>query len=208
MFGRTEYQNVSGTRCATDFVELPSILMEHFLNSPVVLSLFDLNGTSTIRQIGNHHKDPCRAVDTNTQIILAAADQVYHSPEVLEPTFNSTEAFARLHHTMGLIPYAVGTSFQTQFSHLFGYGATYYSYLFDRAIASRVWSNVFSRDPLSRETGEKYRREVLRYGGGEDPWKMVSAILSAPELEAGDARAMQEVGQWRIEDEVFASERH
>jgi len=208
MIGRTEYQNVSGTRCVTDFVELPSILMEHFLNSPTVLSLFDIDGTSKTGQIGNHHEDPCRSIDTYTQILLATMDQIYHSPAVLDPTFDSTAALAQLYNTRGLIPYVPGTSFQTQFGHLFGYGATYYSYLFDRAIASRVWRDIFLHDPLNRETGEKYKREVLQYGGGKDPWKMVGALLSAPELESGDAEAMREVGRWRIEDEVAVPGRH
>ncbi|KAJ6575303.1 mitochondrial intermediate peptidase [Mycena capillaripes] len=208
MIGRTEYQNVSGTRCATDFVELPSILMEHFLNSPTVLSLFDADGTSVIRQSGNHHEDPCHSIDTYSQILLASIDQVYHSPAVLDAGFDSTTELARLHNTRGLIPYVPGTSFQTHFSHLVGYAATYYCYLFDRAIASRVWRNVFSEDPLNRETGEKYKREVLSYGGGKDPWKMVSTLLSAPQLESGDAEAMREVGRWRIEDEVGLPGRH
>ncbi|KAF8807825.1 mitochondrial intermediate peptidase [Phlegmacium glaucopus] len=208
MIGRTEYQNVAGTRCATDFVELPSILMEHFLNSPAVLSLFDVEGSSTMRQIGNHHTDPCHSIDTYSQILLAVMDQKYHSPAVIDPSFDSTAELAKLHDTRGLIPYVPGTSFQTQFGHLFGYGATYYSYLFDRAIASRVWRNVFANDPLNRETGEKFKREVLRYGGGKDPWKMVSALLDAPELETGDAEAMREVGQWKIDDEVGQPGRH
>lgn len=208
MLGRTEYQNVAGTRCATDFVELPSILMEHFLNSSTVLSLFDVDGTSTLRQIGNHHEDPCHSIDTYSQILLAAADQIYHSPAVLAPSFDSTAELAKLHNTRGLIPHAPGTSFQTQFGHLFGYGATYYSYLFDRAIASRVWRNVFAEDPLKRETGEKYKLEVLRFGGGKNPWNMVSTLLSAPELELGDAEAMREVGRWKIEDEVGHPGRH
>ncbi|KAF7347679.1 Mitochondrial intermediate peptidase [Mycena venus] len=208
MIGRIEYQNVSGTRCATDFVELPSILMEHFLNSPTVLSLFDADGNFIMRQSGNHHEDPCHSIDTYSQILLAAIDQVYHSPQVVDAGFNSTAELARLHNTSGLFPHAPGTSFQTHFDHLVGYAATYYSYLFDRAIASRVWRNVFSEDPLNREMGEKYKREVLSYGGGKDPWKMVSMLLSAPQLESGDAEVMREVGRWRIEDEVGLSDRH
>ncbi|EPQ60415.1 mitochondrial intermediate peptidase [Gloeophyllum trabeum ATCC 11539] len=208
MIGRTEYQNVSGTRCATDFVELPSILMEHFLNSPAVLALFDPKSRSSSLQIGNYHEDACHHIDTHYQILLAILDQAYHSPDVLQPEFDSTSTFSYLQKARGLIPYVPGTSFQTQFGHLFGYGATYYSYLFDRAIASRVWRILFSDDPLDRETGERYKQEVLRFGGGNDPWTMVSTLLEAPELRTGDAAAMREVGQWKIEDEAGMSSRH
>ncbi|KAH9898220.1 mitochondrial intermediate peptidase [Cubamyces lactineus] len=202
MIGRTEYQNVSGTRCATDFVELPSILMEHFLTSPVVLGLFDPQGSLPAHHKGDYHEDPCRSIDTYTQILLAILDQVYHSRTVLSEGFDSTAALAELYRTQGLIPYVDGTSWQTQFGHLFGYGATYYSYLFDRAIASRVWRNLFASDPLNRAVGERYKAEVLRYGGARDPWEMVAKLLSLPHLQKGDGEAMSEVGRWRIEDDI------
>lgn len=208
MIGRTEYQNVAGTRCATDFVELPSILMEHFLNSPIVLSLFYATDSVTPREVGNHHSDPCHSIDTYSQILLATLDQDYHSHAVLSPSFDSTAALEELHNTRGLIPFVRGTSFQTQFGHLFGYGATYYSYLFDRAIASRVWSEVFAKQPLSSAVGEKYKTQVLRYGGARDPWRMVSTLLNTPEMEMGDREAMREVGRWKIENEVGHSSRH
>lgn len=202
MIGRTEYQNVSGTCCATDFVELPSILMEHFLNSPTTLSLFDPNAVSMVPQTGSHHEDPCRAIDTHTQIILAMLDQVYHSPAASSPTFDSIATLANLYTARSLVPYVPGTSWQTQFGHLFGYGATYYSYLLDRAIASRICQKLFSQDPLNRRMGEKYKQDVLRFGGGKDAWAMVSSLLNSPQLASGDAQAMAEVGKWRIEDEV------
>ncbi|KAL0579465.1 Mitochondrial intermediate peptidase [Marasmius crinis-equi] len=209
MIGRTDYQNVSGTRCATDFVELPSILMEHFLNSPTVLSLFSPTSTGTPQhQAGNHHVDPCHSIDTFQQFLLAALDQLYHSSLPLSPDFDSSAIHAQLTNTQGLIPYVEGTSYQTQFSHLFGYGATYYSYLLGRAIASRVWGNVFRDDPLEREVGERYKREVLRFGGGRDPWKMVARLLGLPELENGDKEAIGVVGRWRLEDEVGMPGRH
>ncbi|KAI0324462.1 mitochondrial intermediate peptidase [Cubamyces sp. BRFM 1775] len=208
MIGRTEYQNVSGTRCATDFVELPSILMEHFLNSPAVLALFDRDGTFAIRQSSVHHEDPCLSIDTHTQILLAMLDQLYHSRAVLTPDFDSTQTLATLFGARGLVPYVPGTSWQTQFGHLFGYGATYYSYLFDRAIASRVWRKLFRQDPLDRNMGEKYKAQVLSHGGARDAWRMVGSLLDSPQLLSGDASAMAEVGRWRIEDDIAMPGRH
>ena len=200
MIGRTEYQNVSGTRCATDFVELPSILMELFLTSPTVLSLFDTDSVSATRNTVNHQEDPCRHIDAYSQMLLAVLDQVYHSPAVLSSTFDSTAELAKLHDTRGLIPHVSGTSFQTQFGHLYGYGATYYSYLFDRAIASKVWNDIFARNPLNRQTGQKYKEEVLRYGGGKDPWKLISVLLAQDELQDGGAQVMRQVGFWSTQE--------
>ncbi len=141
-------------------------------------------------------------------VLLAALDQIYHSPAAISQQFNSTAALADLYDARGLIPYVHGTSWQTQFGHLFGYGATYYSYLFDRAIASHVWRRLFSHNPLNRLMGEKYKQEVLRYGGGKDPWKRVTSLLNSPELGEGEAAAMAEVGRWKVEDEVSSLGRH
>ena len=133
-------------------------------------------------------------------MLLAVLDQVYHSPAVLNSTFDSTAELAKLHDVRGLIPHVSGTSFQTQFGHLYGYGATYYSYLFDRAIASKVWNDIFARNPLNRQTGQKYKEEVLRYGGGKDPWKLISVLLAQDELQEGGAQVMRQVGFWSTQD--------
>ena len=201
MIGQTEYHNVAGTRCATDFVELPSILMEQFLASGPVQALLTGRPESA-PTIPSRSRGPLPAVDAHTQILLATLDQLYHSSSALDPSFSSTETLMSLHDTLGVIPSVPGTAWQTSFGHLYGYGATYYSYLFDQAIASRVWTRLFESNPLSRETGERYKNEVLRFGGGKDPWKMVGRLLGDPEIEAGDKKAMEEVGRWGIAHSV------
>ncbi|KAG8958394.1 Mitochondrial intermediate peptidase [Tulasnella sp. 419] len=205
MIGRTEYHNVSGTRCSTDFVELPSILMEKFLASPAVLSLFPSNPSAPIpshpellQQI--RRITPLPSLDTHAQILLATLDQVYHSPIVSSPNFSSTTELHKLQDTLGLFPSVPNTAWQIHFGHLYGYGATYYSYLFDRAIARKVWRTIFEKDPLSRESGERYKNEVLKFGGGKDPWQMIGQLLNLPEVEGGDIKAMEAVGRWGADE--------
>uniref|UniRef100_A0A3B5R269 Mitochondrial intermediate peptidase n=1 Tax=Xiphophorus maculatus TaxID=8083 RepID=A0A3B5R269_XIPMA len=123
MLGRTRYQHVTGTRCATDFAEVPSILMEYFATDYRVIS-----------------------------------------------------QFARHFET--------GQAWQLRFSHLIGYGAKYYSYLMSRAVASMVWKQCFVQDPLNRDMGERYRREMLAHGGAKEPVLMVEGMLQRrPSME-------------------------
>ncbi|GAA5930876.1 metalloendopeptidase [Sporobolomyces koalae] len=211
MIGRTEYHNVAGTRCATDFVEFPSILMEHFISSPSVLAQFAKHhrtGHTLPSSIFDQllaERSRFSALETSSQIMMAALDQAYHSSSVAttasqQTDFDSTRILADIQARYHVIPHAPGTAWQTQFGHLFGYGATYYSYLFDRAIAARVFSTQFAQDPLNREQGELLKKKVLRFGGGREPWELIGELVQDDRVARGGKEAMEEVGKWGIED--------
>lgn len=219
VLGRTDMQSICGTRCATDFAELPSVLMESFATSPQVLSLYARHWKTdhplpeeTMRNMALHRESRASmhgAMDNETQIIMALLDQAYHSGKPLEPGFNSTDIFRQVttEHSSIPDPPDVRTAWQGYFAHLFTYGATYYSYLFDRAIANKMWSDVFKGGELAtnRDAGEKFKNEVLKWGGGRDGWKCVAGVLgdSNPanakgRLAEGREEAMREVGRWGL----------
>lgn len=208
--GRTSFQNVSGTRCATDFAELPSVLMEHFASCPSVLGLFarhwetdaPLPMAALEKRLAIDIKT--QPAETESQILLAMLDQAYHTQSPLSPDFNSTKVYHDVYNTHASIPEPAGTAWQGFFGHLFGYGATYYSYLFDRAIAGKIWSDVFQKQgkegSVDRLNGEKYKNEVLRWGGGRDGWKCIAGVLGDAKLAEGGEEAMKEVGKWGVRD--------
>lgn len=201
MVGRTSLHNVSGTRCATDFVELPSMLMEHFASAPEVLSLYarhHATGEPLPYSLLKSHLDNQATFshfETYNQIKLSLLDQIYHSEVANADDFSPYRLYHELESTRGLFPDYMKSQWHTYFGHLAGYGATYYCYLFDRAIADKIWKKVFEENPISREAGEKFRTEVLAWGGSRDPWKCVAGVLEEPELEAGGEAAVLGVGR-------------
>jgi intermediate peptidase len=208
MLGRTALQNVSGTRCATDFAELPSVLMEQFAFDPQVLGLWARHWQDDralpyelVSQRLEIEKRMAGA-ETEAQILLAFLDQEYHARPSSLTTSTSTDIYHSVWDKYSSVPEPHGTAWQGFFGHLFGYGATYYSYLFDRAIAGRVWSVVFrdGEDSLDRGAGERYKEEVLRWGGARDGWACVAGVLEDGKLVAGGVEAMKEVGRWGVRD--------
>lgn len=210
ILARTRFQNVSGTRCATDFSELPSTLMEHFAADPSVLSLFarhwktnrPVPQTLVSERIRLAHR--FEGLDTEQQILLSLADQAFHSQHVT-PSFDSTSSWHAIHraHAHGP-PDPPQSRWQGFFGHLHSYGAGYYSYLFDRVLAERVWRKVFDagRDgaAVSRLAGERLKEKILRWGGARDPWRCLADGLDDQRLAAGDAESMALVGSWGIKD--------
>uniref|UniRef100_A0A8C2A0X0 Mitochondrial intermediate peptidase n=1 Tax=Cyprinus carpio TaxID=7962 RepID=A0A8C2A0X0_CYPCA len=128
MLGRTRYQHVTGTRCVTDFAEVPSILMEYFATDYRVIS-----------QFARHYQ--------TGQVFYAIMDQVYHGKPQNRST---TDIMIDMQKKYYGLPYVTNTAWQLRFSHLVGYGAKYYSYLMSRAVASMVWKQCFYKDPLNR----------------------------------------------------------
>lgn len=201
MLGRTKLHNVSGTRCATDFVELPSVLMEHFAASPKVLGLFarhyQTDEPLPIEALESHLyiQSLLNDADTYHQVLMSLLDQQLHSEVALDDNFDPGSIYYELEKQYGLFPAQKQSSWYAQFGHLFGYGATYYCYLFDRAISDRIWHKLFKADPLSRQAGETFKNEVLAWGGSRDPWLCVARALNEPELERGDENAMLKIGE-------------
>ncbi|CAK7215871.1 Mitochondrial intermediate peptidase [Sporothrix curviconia] len=221
VLARTSLQTVAGTRCATDLAELPSTLMEQFAADPDVLALFarhyETDAPVDYEQVAEGLRRARRfeGLDDENQIVLAMLDQAYHDGTTPLASGDgqglghghghgqSTAIFHSLQRAVMAGGGPVdprGTCWQGFFGHLFGYGATYYSYLFDRVLAERVWRVVFAGGQaggaLRRENGEHLRDSLLRWGGSRDPWRCVSDALRDGRLAAGDEAAMAIVGSW------------
>ena len=210
ILGRTAFQEVSGTRCATDFAELPSVLMEHFAADPSVLALF-----------ASHHETEAplpyelvaeklaldkrfEAADVENQILLSMLDQALHSSIPFSRSFSSTKTYHSIQNQYGVLPPdPPSTCWQGFFGHLFGYGAVYYSYLFDRVLARRVWDKVFqsgrNEGSVSRGNGERMKEMLLKHGGAKDPWVCLADVLGDERVRSGGDEAMRLVGSWGIE---------
>uniref|UniRef100_A0A8C2A1V8 Mitochondrial intermediate peptidase n=1 Tax=Cyprinus carpio TaxID=7962 RepID=A0A8C2A1V8_CYPCA len=179
MLGRTRYQHVTGTRCVTDFAEVPSILMEYFATDYRVISQFARHyqtgqplPQSMVARLCESKK-VCGAADTQLQVFYAIMDQVYHGKPQNRST---TDIMIDMQKKYYGLPYVTNTAWQLRFSHLVGYGAKYYSYLMSRAVASMVWKQCFYKDPLNRfERGGREEGMLQKRPSIED---FVNALVS------------------------------
>lgn len=181
MLGRTRYQHVTGTRCSTDFAEVPSVLMEYFANDPRVISTFAYHYETGEPLPKSLALSACKsraafaASDIQLQVFYSLLDQVYHGRQPLSKT--TTAILAELQNEHYGLPYVKETAWQLRFSHLVGYGAKYYSYLVSRAVASSIWRKCFVKDPFDRDMGNKYRHELLAHGGGKAPSELIENLV-------------------------------
>ena len=182
IIGRAKYQNITGTRCSTDFAEVPSILMEYFLNDSRVLSSFarhyktgeplpaDLMDTFQVSQ----HFFP--AFQMQTQLFFAVMDLHFHMDYPSQDRASIMETYAQLHSEYSPSEHIDGTAWFLRFNHICSYGAKYYSYLWSRAVASLIWNSCFVQDPFSKTNGQKLHN-MLHHGGGIDPNTLVGDML-------------------------------
>lgn len=160
MLGRTKYQHVTGTRCSTDFAEVPSTLMEYFAADPRVLARINKHyktGESLPMDVIEKlcaTKKIFAGVELQAQLVFSVLDQVYHGTMPLAG--DTTEVLEQVHGQFHSLPYVANTAPQLRFSHLVGYGARYYSYLLAKSVASAIWQKNFQADPYSGTAGRRY----------------------------------------------------
>lgn len=192
-------QNVAGTRTCTDFVELPSLLMEVMLRDPEMLSCHMTHHSTEAKLSPEYFRrylmslNRYKGLDTAHQLFLAALDQKYHSAAAQEFSYSNTNIYDQRQNDLFRssqmlreieqqyrhpnLRYPCHTAFQTRFTHLVSYGATYYSYLWCRYMAEKVYEGAFPEGKLTREGGDLIQKQLLGPGGAQDKWKALKNVV-------------------------------
>jgi peptidyl-dipeptidase Dcp len=187
------YPTIAGTNVATDFVELPSQLYEHWLEQPDILRRFarhyqtgdPMPEALLQRLIAARNFD--QGFGTVEYVASAIVDLDFHSmaaPETIDPSAFEATALARI----GMPEEIAMRHRPPHFDHVFsggGYAAAYYSYM---------WSEVLDADAFEafEETGDifdpataqKLRQTIYAAGGTQDPvdaYKAFRGRLPSPD---------------------------
>jgi intermediate peptidase len=181
MFAHTRYQHVSGTRCSTDFAEVPSQLMEYYCREPKILKMFakhyETNEPMSDTLIHKlcESKKMFSSCELQTQVVNSMLDQAFHTQDLDQrQTTDFIKNYTQKYHSL---PYVSDTHWHLRFTHLVGYGAKYYSYLVSKAIASNIWHECFARDPLNSSAGQNYRSKLLEFGGERRPQELLDSLM-------------------------------
>ncbi|RAI44022.1 M3 family metallopeptidase [Rhodoplanes roseus] len=174
------YPTISGTSVATDFVELPSQLYEHWMEHPEILKKFARHAVTGAPMPDELMARLARArtfgqgFATVEYVASALVDMDFHAltPEQaasIDPRAFERESLGRI----GMPEEIVMRHRPPHFTHVFsggGYAAAYYSYM---------WSEVLDADAFAafEETGDvfdpgvakKLKDHVYAAGGSRDP---------------------------------------
>ena len=178
ILGRTTFQHTSGTRGPTDFAEIPSSLFENFISHPAVYSR--VLQPSVVYADDSHtygntfmFNTPYQAIETQTTITHAILDLAFHTAPNIKSTVNISEDVISRYSN---IKHPSGTAWHHRFTHLYFYGAKYYSYLWSKSAANLIFYNLFYDDPLNPRTGRKLK-EFLKKGASVNYKQSVDQLI-------------------------------
>ena len=177
LFGDQQYASISGTSTARDFVEFPSQFNENWATHPEVLNNYALH-YKTGEVIPDALLKKIKDAGTFNQgysiienLCSSNLDMQWHTigvdTSVDDVAAFEKEALAKMKLNVDEIPPRYRS---TYFAHIFsgGYAAGYYSYLWTEMLSHDAYDWFKNNGLLTRENGDKFRKEVLSRGSTMD----------------------------------------
>lgn len=180
LFGATRIAGFSGTRVKTDFVELPSQMLEEWMYDPAMLKMVSCHyrtgeplSDSTIEQIR-----AARLVDQGDWIVRQVSYALLSLGVYAEGAQKDIDALKRtIRDRCRFYIVPVEEHGECSFGHLTGYGALYYSYLWSKVFALDLFAQIEREGLINPVAGMRYAEAILVPGGSRDPENMLREYL-------------------------------
>ena len=190
-----QYNSLSGTSVARDFVEMPSQFNESFAAIPEVFDHYarhcqtgePMPAQLKERMLKSINFQPCYALGEN--LAATCLDLAWHTlPSDKIPTADQALAFeAEALKNVGLLDAQIPPRYYTSyFNHVWGggYAAGYYSYLWTEVLAVNIADVFAKRGPLLPETGQDMRDKILSRGNTGDLMQMFTDFTGMKQPDA------------------------
>ncbi|MBO7579478.1 MAG: M3 family metallopeptidase [Prevotella sp.] len=194
-----QYNKLSGTSVARDFVEMPSQFNESFAAIPEVFDNYarhyktgePMPADLKERMLKSINFQPCYALGEN--LAATCVDLAWHmlSSKDIPTAEKAIEFETESLRKVGLlnpfipIPPRYHTSY---FNHVWGggYAAGYYSYLWTEVLADNIADVFAKRGPLLPKTGQDFRDKILSRGNTGDLMQMFTDFtgMKSPDVSS------------------------
>ena len=195
MLSNCQYNSLSGTSVARDFVEMPSQFNESFASIPEVFDHFARHCDTGQPMPADLKERMLKSINFQTAYALGenlaatCVDMAWHMlPSKDIPTADKamefeTEALRQVGLLNAQIPPRYSTSY---FNHVWGsgYAAGYYSYLWTEVLAVNIADVFAQRGALKPETGQDMRDKILSRGNTGDLMQMFTDFTGMKQPDA------------------------
>ncbi|KAJ6786328.1 hypothetical protein PWT90_04718 [Aphanocladium album] len=121
------------------------------------------------------------------QLSDAAFDMAVHNPKTHKDLedLDETKLFQDLGAQSSFVPANRLSIPQATFSHLVsGYNSGYYAYVCSNVFGEEIFQSNFAADPTSTTAWNRFRRQLLQYGGSKDQTEILEEFLGRPPTTA------------------------
>jgi thimet oligopeptidase len=182
--GAQEWVGLAPNRVEWDFIEAPSQMLEEWTSDPAVLASFARRydtgkpiPAALVRQMVRAENFG-RALQVRQQMAYARLSLSYYDRP---PSAVNTDSIAQaVTRAYTLFPPVPDSHYQTAFTHLDGYSAIYYTYMWSKVIAKDLFSRFDRSDLLAPGPARRYRDAVLVPGGSAPAATLVERFLGRP----------------------------
>lgn len=169
--GHQQWSLLSGIATEHDFVEAPSQMLEEWIWDADSLATFarDDQGqpiSKALVQKMNNARNFGRGLWVRNQMFYAALSLNYYTVDSSQ--LNLLDNMIELQNRYSPFKYVKGTYFYSSFGHLYGYGASYYTYMWSLVIALDMFAEFEKHGLRDTKLAMRYRREILEPGGTQD----------------------------------------